>query len=134
MFVRTFCFFFSFRRSILFARSVLVSSISCSRSSTRAFSPDFFNLLLTHTHTFSLCLVFTQLMQNVPTQSDECVCVYVSLSFPSFTRSYFARRFPYCSYVFFLCVLFFELFVFKIRYFSLLARIGTFTHTGKSVW
>lgn len=91
MFVRTFCFlasavFFIFSLT-LFRISLLPLALA---SSTRAFSLDFasfylsfFFLLLispflSHTRTLSpsvSCL--TQLMQNVPTQSDECVCVYV---------------------------------------------------------
>lgn len=91
MFVRTFCFF-SFRR-FLSSRSLSFRISSTSRSRifhTRILTRlrflfyliFFFSLLispfLSHTRTLSLSVsCLTQLMQNVPTQSDECVCVYI---------------------------------------------------------
>lgn len=142
MFVRTFCFF-SFRRFFfifslaLFRISLLPLALA---SSTRAFSLDFassfiesfFSLLissfLSHTRTLSpsvSCL--TQLMQNVPTQSDECVCVYVFLvifSFNQSSRSHFARRFPH----------FFPSFLLEIRsrflfFLNLLKSLHVLTHS-----
>lgn len=143
MFVRTFCFF-SFRRFFfifslaLFRISLLPLALA---SSTRAFSLDFassfiesfffaFNLLfsLTHTHTFSLCLVSYTIDAKCPyTVRRMCVCVRfpVIFSFNQSSRSHFARRFPH----------FFPPFLLEIRsrflffFLNLLKSLHVLTHS-----
>lgn len=144
--VRSYILFFSFRRFFFIFSLTLFRISSTSRSRifhtrilTRLrfllFIFFFFLLLispfLSHTRTLSPSVSYlTQLMQNVPTQSDECVCVYVFpvILFNQSSRSHFARRFPH----------FFPPFLHKILdcifFFEILARVDTFTHTGKVVW
>lgn len=110
--VRSYILFFSFRRFFIFSLTLFRISFylslshlphAHSHSTSLPFIYLFFLLLispfLSHTRTLSPSVsCHTQLMQNVPTQSDECVCVYVFpviLLFNQSSRSHFARRFPH---------------------------------------